>query len=120
MIWRSDWLRSNNLDQVYTRTFAGNLPVVKKGLPKPISLKEDTKARKTVTVVEGLGRFGIEVEALATVCANKYAASASATEAGLLQVQGARAEEIAAMLKGEYRVPAEYVVIAPKKQKAKK
>jgi translation initiation factor 2D len=106
--------------EVHSRTYAGNVAVVRRGKLKPVSLKEETKARKTVTYCEGLARFGLDADALAGVCANRFAASASVAE-GVLQVQGARADELAAMLRGEYRLPGEYVVIAPpKKPKPKK
>ncbi len=105
---------------VYSRTWAGSVASLKRGRLRPVALREETRARKTVTLAEGLSRFGLAAEAMAAVCAARFAASAGVAE-GVLQVQGARAEELAAMLRGEYRLPAEYVEIAPpKKPKAKK
>ncbi len=105
---------------VFSRIYEGNVPVVKRGLLKPIALKEEHKASKAVTVVEGLQRFGIDSELFASICAHKFAASASVAEQ-VVQVQGSRGEEIAAMLKGsDFRVSPEYITIAAKKPSKKK
>jgi translation initiation factor 1 (eIF-1/SUI1) len=61
--------------------------VVKKGLFAPIAIKEEKKAGKTVTTVEGLQRFGIDAEAFASECAKLFASSANVGDKGSLHVQ---------------------------------
>ena len=91
---------------------------------KPIKIKEERRGgSKMVTLVDGLSDWCMDAGALSQLLQKRFASSASVQDGSVIVLQGARAKDVSALLRAEYRVPAphlEVVAAAPKAKKKKK
>lgn len=93
------------------------------GVVKCIKVKEERRGgSKMVTLVEGLSDWCMDANALSQLLQKRFASSASLQDASTIVLQGARAKDVAALLRTDYRVPPyclEVVAAAPKAKKKK-
>ncbi len=73
-----------------------------------------------VTLVDGLADWCVDANALSQLLQKRFASSASLHDGTTIVLQGARAKDVGALLRTEYRVPAPYLDIVSAEPKKKK
>lgn len=102
------------------KIFVGNVMQIKKGTMKPVSIREEKRANKSVTVVQGLALYELPVEDISKTFSSKFACSASIQQDDTVVVQGKHAKDIAKILLDSFRLGPDFVNVAVLDTKKKK